>query len=226
MGILQDAVDLLGKVEYVFGVDDIPGGKGDCSAFTEYIYGKYGLEIGGDTFAQKGKGTEVKQEALLPGDLVFFHSTFPGREGKVSHVAIYAGSHKIIHLTGGGNGVSGVVVSDLRDDYYQEHYLTARRVATSDQVGTARVPDPGETTGGTLSGGSDYDRSPAATVEGVKKGVLSALGFGTPDFSDIIVVLLIIGCVLLAVFFLFKAVAVQIKPADNVAGLMEVSIDG
>lgn len=195
MGILQTAVDLIGKVDYEFGATDIAGGVGDCSAFTQYVYKKNGYTIGRDTLAQSNTGIEVKKEALLPGDLVFLQGTY--RSG-VSHVGIYAGSGKVIHLS---SYADTVVVDDINSEYWKEHWYTARRVAAQKDVGTAIVPSVGETTGGSKAGGTDYDNSISAVVSG-------SLGLGL--LGDIIVIVLIIACVLLGVFFVFKAFSAQI----------------
>lgn len=201
MGILQDATDLIGKVEYVFGASNIPGGKGDCSSFTQYVYNKNGVPLDRTTDMQVQQGTEVSKEALLPGDLVFFQGTY--REG-VSHVGIYAGKGKFIHNSGGGNGQTGVVVSNLNDDYFKEHYYTARRVATSEQIGAARVPGVGETSGGTVSGGSDFDRAPAAVIGN------AFTSWGLDALGEIVLIVLVIVLLLLAVFFAFKAITANI----------------
>ena len=197
MGILEDAVELIGKVDYQFGANDIPGGVGDCSAFTQYVYKQNDYVIGRNTIAQSNAGIEVKREALLPGDLVFLQGTNPDRAG-VSHVGIYAGSGKVIHLS---SYADTVVVDDINSEYWKEHWYTARRVASQEDVGTAIVPAVGETTGGSKSGGTDYDNSISAVVSG-------SLGLGL--LGDIIVIVLIIACVLLGVFFVFKAFSAQI----------------
>ena len=202
MGVLQDAVNLIGKVTYQFGGTDIrAGGSGDCSAFTYTLFNKYGYDIGRSTDLQVKQGTEVRREALLPGDLVFFYGTW--REG-VSHVGIYTGGGKYIHL---GGTAGNVTVSKLAD---ADNYLTARRIVPtndpkhSEIIGMAVVPNAGETTGGTLSGGSDYDRSPAATVgNAFTEWSLDMIG-------EIVVIVLMIAAILLGIFFIFKAITAQI----------------
>lgn len=57
---------------------------------------------------------------LSVGDLVFFKSGGSG----VGHVAIYAGSGKLLQATSS----SGVTISSMYTNYWTTNYLTARRV--------------------------------------------------------------------------------------------------
>ena len=129
MGIISDAYNLIGKVKYSFGANDIEGGAGDCSAFTQYVFNKNGYTIGRSTREQINHGTPVEYKDLQPGDLVFFQGTY--REG-VSHVGIYTGGGKMVNLES-----DGVVIDDITTGYWNKHYMTARRVANSEDVGGA-----------------------------------------------------------------------------------------
>lgn len=129
--IVSGAESLKGKVKYVFGGDNIEGGKGDCSDFTQYVYAQQNLSIGGTTqeqYMSTAKVTEPQE-----GDLVFFKDTYDsGYVDGVSHVGIYTGDNKFIHLS---SGAGTVVESDLSDSYYQEHFLSFGRVGDwSDMV--------------------------------------------------------------------------------------------
>ena len=124
--IIATAKSLIGKVDYVFGGDDIAGGKGDCSDFTQYVFKENGIEIGGTTEEQYKKGESVSKDDLEIGDLVFFKNTYnSGYTDGVSHVGIYEGNGKFIHLSSSKNGVTE---SDLDSDYWEKHYLGARRI--------------------------------------------------------------------------------------------------
>lgn len=126
----NDVVDLAkslkGKVNYVFGADDIANGKGDCSSFTSYIYDSVGIDIGRDTETQwTGKGQKITRNELKTGDLVFFKDTYnSGHTDGVSHVGIYSGNGNFIHLSSSG----GVKESSLLDDYWEKHYLGAKTI--------------------------------------------------------------------------------------------------
>lgn len=66
-------------------------------------------------------GTAVRQEALQPGDLVFFNTL----RRAFSHVGIYLGNQRFIHApTTGGQ----VRVETLNTDYWRRHYEGARRL--------------------------------------------------------------------------------------------------
>lgn len=122
--IIETASGFIGKLKYIFGSDNITGGSGDCSSFTEYVFGVHGYEIGADTSAQYSQGLPVGIDSLEPGDLVFFKNTYNSNKiDGVSHVGIYRGNDEFIHLSS-----SGCKVSSLNETYWQEHYLDARRV--------------------------------------------------------------------------------------------------
>ena len=126
--LVEKARSLIGKVTYVFGADNIPGGTGDCSSFTSYLYDLYGVDIGRDTQSQwTGIGTKISKSELKTGDLVFFKNTYDSKHTDgVSHVGIYSGGGNFIHLSS-----SGVKESSLNESYWASHYLGAK---TLDEV--------------------------------------------------------------------------------------------
>ncbi|MEB5959755.1 NlpC/P60 family protein [Enterobacter sichuanensis] len=92
----------------------------DCSAFTRRIIDKtIHLRLPRTALEQSRTGRKVRVNQLNAGDLVFF-MTRPN----VRHVGVYVGKGKFIHASSS----QGVMVSELSDAYWQEHYLTARRV--------------------------------------------------------------------------------------------------
>lgn len=144
MGVVDTALRLEGKVKYIFGANDVAGGKGDCSSYTQYVYKQHGVDIGRDTRAQLSKVTKVSKENLQPGDLVFFQGTY--RKG-VSHVGIYIGNGKFIHNS---SSAGKTVVSDLNSSYYKNHWLTGGRVkgvngGTGVESGTGNIIQTGFT---------------------------------------------------------------------------------
>ena len=126
MGIVSTARNYIGKVSYVFGADDLDGGRADCSSFTQTVFEKNGINIGRDTQAQwTGIGEKIEKNELQAGDLVFFKNTYNSNHTDgVSHVGIYTGNGKFIHCSSS----SGVVENSLDSDYYQKHYLGAKRI--------------------------------------------------------------------------------------------------
>jgi cell wall-associated NlpC family hydrolase len=96
----------------------------DCSGFTKFVAeNALGIDITHDMFTQKGMGQSVSKDQLQPGDLVFFANTFrPG----LSHVGIYVGNGQFVHAE---NESTGVIVSDLNNDYYGSRWAGGTRLA-------------------------------------------------------------------------------------------------
>jgi hypothetical protein len=96
----------------------------DCSGFTKFVaQNALGMDITHDMFTQIGMGQSVDKSQLQPGDLVFFANTFrPG----LSHAGIYIGNGQFVHAE---NESTGVVVSDLNNDYYGSRWYGATRLA-------------------------------------------------------------------------------------------------
>ncbi len=119
----QKAVDMamkhLGK-PYVYGA---AGPKAfDCSGFTSYIYKQMGIKLNRSAADQSKNGVKVARKDLLPGDLIFFHTTRPG----ISHVGMYIGDGKFIHASSSRTGK--VITSVLNSGYYNSRYVVAKRV--------------------------------------------------------------------------------------------------
>ena len=70
--IVSTAKSYEGKLKYIFGSNDIDGGSGDCSSFTEHIYSLYGIDIGADTNAQYQQGYAVERDDIMAGGFIFF----------------------------------------------------------------------------------------------------------------------------------------------------------
>lgn len=190
MSVVSDAQNLVGKVRYKFGADNVTGGVADCSSFTQYVYKKNGFNIGRNTEAQYSQGTAVKRQDLKAGDLVFFHSTYPsGYKDGVSHVGIYIGNGRFVH----NSSSKGVTVNNLSDSYYAEHYLGARRVngATENTVST-KIPVAGTV-------------NPTYSGEEISTGSSSKLDILGQVVKFICILLLIV----LALVFFFNAFGVS-----------------
>lgn len=106
-------------VPYVWGGVS-PSGF-DCSGFTHYVLLKNDIIIPRTSEAQYYQGTWVSKSQLKPGDLVFFSTYKAGP----SHVGFYIGSNKFIHAS---SGAGKVIISDLNNSYYVQHYIGAKRV--------------------------------------------------------------------------------------------------
>jgi cell wall-associated NlpC family hydrolase len=95
----------------------------DCSAFVSLlmsaVYGVNNLpRMSKDQYFATPR---IGKSALLQGDLVFFH-TSRKRKKEVTHVGVYLCHNKFVHAS-----VSGVMISDLSEGYYADHYVGAGR---------------------------------------------------------------------------------------------------
>jgi len=94
----------------------------DCSGFTQYVFGQYGVSLPRDVQSQLNAGNPVKPADTAAGDLLFFSTVAPG----ASHVAIALGGDEFIHAPSS----AGVVrVEHLRSSYWSRRFVAARRVA-------------------------------------------------------------------------------------------------
>jgi lipoprotein Spr len=98
----------------------------DCSAFASLLMSSvYGItnlpRMAKDQYLATSR---ISKKHLREGDLVFFH-TYGKKKKKVTHVGVYLCNNKFIHAS-----VSGVMISDLGEEYYSRHF-----------VGTGRATD-------------------------------------------------------------------------------------
>lgn len=93
----------------------------DCSGFVSMLYHKifHRMLSGGSADILKNC-VEVDRDDLCEGDLLFFKI----RGGVVSHVGIYLMNGKFAHAT----TQAGVIVSDLKEAYYQRTFYKAGRL--------------------------------------------------------------------------------------------------
>ncbi len=97
----------------------------DCSGFVQYIYQGFKINLPRSSREQVQVGKVVTHKMdfskMVPGDLLFF-----SRRGRyVGHAGIYLGEGKMIHASSRGRGV---IITDLRQDYYQNNFVVAKRV--------------------------------------------------------------------------------------------------
>ncbi|MEX2414829.1 MAG: NlpC/P60 family protein [Paenibacillaceae bacterium] len=127
--LIQTAKKYIG-VKYVFGAGPYPRTKRfDCSTFTQYVYGKYNVNLPRLSRTQAKKGVSVSRTNLRKGDLMFFY--LPGRYKSnkiVGHVGIYMGNGKMIHSS--TKPKNGVQITSINKDFWKKTYLKSRRVAS------------------------------------------------------------------------------------------------
>ena len=109
---------------YRFGGTSPTGGF-DGSGFVQYVFAKQGVRLPRTAREQALVGSALSPDwrALSPGDLVMFEEN-----GRMSHVAIYAGHNRIIHSSASGGGVRYDDLSTRRGEWFMDHMVAARRV--------------------------------------------------------------------------------------------------
>lgn len=75
----------------------------DCSGFAKAIYAKFGYRLPRTSRAQSQCGTKIAVEDARPGDLIFY-----AKNGKVYHVAIYAGNGRTIEAANEKLGITSL----------------------------------------------------------------------------------------------------------------------
>lgn len=95
----------------------------DCSGMVMVIYRDVaGIKLPRNSAEQQKFAKPVRPEKLAQGDLVFFTTTKNG--SRVGHVGIYLGKGNFIH----SSSSKGVIISNLKEKYYQTHFHSAGRV--------------------------------------------------------------------------------------------------
>ena len=94
------------------------------AGLTYYSFKQVGIDLKSKTASEQSKlGEPVKRQDLQKGDLVFLSNN--SSNGKIVHAGVYAGNDQIVHAAG---SQSGIKKSVILNGYYDEHYVTARRV--------------------------------------------------------------------------------------------------
>ncbi|MCX5889110.1 MAG: C40 family peptidase [Deltaproteobacteria bacterium] len=123
--VLRQACGYLGA-PYRRGGSLQRGHATDCSGFVQYIYQKSNIDLPRSSPEQAQAGRLVARtmdfSRLMAGDLLFFR-----RGGRhIGHVGIYMGEGKMIHASSQRRGVT---ITDLRQSYYQDTFVVAKRLA-------------------------------------------------------------------------------------------------
>jgi peptidoglycan DL-endopeptidase LytE len=119
--LILDARKYLGT-PYVFGAKFGQTATFDCSSFVKTVFAQNGITLPRVSRNQALEGTYVSRANLQVGDLVFF--TTKDSNGKIGHVGIYVGDGSMIHTYGDG----GVKYSTIEKGWWNDHYVTARRL--------------------------------------------------------------------------------------------------
>ena len=127
--VINFAETLIGT-PYSWGGDTLSTGF-DCSGFVEYVYAHFGITLMRESHDQATEGTAVAQNAVQPGDLLFFQNTDSSASlyaNHVTHVGIYIGNGNMIESSSVNNKGVLIVTNVFSNPYYLAHYYGARNV--------------------------------------------------------------------------------------------------
>lgn len=119
----------LGK-PYVWG-GQTPEQGFDCSGLIYYAYNKLlsqKLPRTANGMFQDRRIKRISQRELRRGDLVFFSIK---SQGSADHVGVYLGEGQFIEAPRTGLNIR---ISQLADNYWQDHYLGAKRILTEEAI--------------------------------------------------------------------------------------------
>lgn len=117
--VITYALSLQG-VPYHFG-KDTPEEGFDCSGFVKHVYQKQGIRLPRTVKDMALSLPQISKNDVHSGDLVFFNTS----GNSFSHVGIYVNDDKFVHAPSHGTG--RVLVSSLKNQYWQKHYIGVRR---------------------------------------------------------------------------------------------------
>lgn len=124
--ILKDAQNYIGA-PYKFGATlaEAPI-RFDCSSFTQYVFGNFGVKLPRVSRDQASKGVPVSTSNLKAGDLMYFTMNDTYTDGRVAHVGIYMGDGNMIHASS-SKGVM-ITTNVLKNPYWSKNYLFSKRI--------------------------------------------------------------------------------------------------
>ena len=117
--VVNYALSLQGA-PYHYGSDNPEAGF-DCSGFVHHVYQHQGINLPRTTEELATQLTPVEKDALHSGDLVFFDTN----GNTFSHVGLYVDNDNFIHAPSARTGK--VLVSSLKNNYWQQHFVGVRR---------------------------------------------------------------------------------------------------
>ncbi len=92
----------------------------DCSAFVQLTFREqFDMYLPRSTWKQQDVGKKIQRVKLRAGDLVLFQAGPTGR-----HIGISLGDDQFVHAS----THRGVIVSSLKEGYWNKRFYTARRV--------------------------------------------------------------------------------------------------
>jgi cell wall-associated NlpC family hydrolase len=119
--IIREAEKYLG-FPYVFGGSK-PSTSFDCSGYVSWVINHTEWDVG--RLGARGLYsicTPVSPANAMPGDLVFFHSTYKTETPGITHVGIYVGDGMMLHC---GHPIGYV---SINSNYWQNHFYGFARL--------------------------------------------------------------------------------------------------
>ena len=156
--LAEDVVDLASKRigrPYVWGAEGPH--SFDCSGLTQYVFQKFGIQLPRRAVDQSRFGDPAGRR-LQRGDLLFFSTDT--RRSLVTHVGVYEGNGVMIDASKRHGRVRR---DDLRDEYWEDRFMFARRV--HDSVGTEEPNRRRGDTSGQSRRAADRRRAALRVVE-------------------------------------------------------------
>lgn len=92
--VVQYAKKFLG-MQYTWGGSN-PSSSFDCSGFTQYVLGKFGVTLPRVSFQQANYGKRTSISSLKAGDLVAWDNS--SRNNGADHIALYIGNGRIMEF--------------------------------------------------------------------------------------------------------------------------------
>lgn len=126
---MNKLMDQVGKPYHWGGASPFTGF--DCSGLVYYAYKdvvKIPIPRTANEMYHLRDAAPIKKSELESGDLVFFRIN---NRGAADHVGVYVGNGKFIQSPRTG---SDIRISKLSEDYWQDHYVGARRVVTPQTI--------------------------------------------------------------------------------------------
>ena len=142
-----------------------------ATGFVDYVYKTNGVTLGTTNMKDlMKKGSTVSKANLKKGDLVYFNSVEGSSTPTI--VAIYAGDHRIIVPNS-----SGITSRVLFVDYYDKHYITAKRVYSESASTNVTIPQK-DTTDTNVSAPKETTTLPADKIVSFANNLIGKVKFG------------------------------------------------
>ncbi|MGR7978141.1 C40 family peptidase [Bacillus velezensis] len=126
--MVSDAQKLVGN-KYVYGGEEPEDGF-DPSGLIHYLFSRQNIHLPRTVSDQWKIGTAVKENDLLPGDLVFFKKSDSTQNAPV-HDGLYIGNGEMIH----SSPSEGVTVTRFqKSSYWMNLYLGAKRITKDPEL--------------------------------------------------------------------------------------------